>query len=95
MSLDYSLTQSIPLRKDVQLQAGLAGYGQWQTTGKSGPDVTPLEMAARYRVNALGASLNVLLPSRRVSLGAKFLKEFSNRSTFQGYSIQIFGSINL
>ena len=31
--------------------------------------------------------------SRKVSLGAKYLKEFSSRSTFQGYSIQIFGSI--
>ena len=95
LSLDYSLTQRIALRKDVQLQVGLAGYGQWQTTGKSGPDVTPAEMAARYRVNALGAAANVLLPGRKVSLGAKYLKEFSNRSTFQGYSIQIFGSLSL
>ena len=50
-------------------------------------------MAARYRVNALGAAASVSLPGRKVSLGAKYLKEFSNRSTFQGYSIQIFGSI--
>ncbi len=49
LSLDYSLTQRIALRKDVQLQVGLAGYGQWQTTGRSGPDLTPAEMAARYR----------------------------------------------
>ncbi len=38
LSLDYSLTQKIALRKDMQLQVGLAGYGQWQTTGRSGPD---------------------------------------------------------
>ena len=95
LSLDYSLTRTIALGKDVQLQAGLAGYGQWQTTGKSGPDVTPAEMAARYRINALGVAANVLLPGRKVSLGAKYLKEFSNRSTFQGYSIQIFGSLSL
>ena len=93
MSLDYSLTQRVPLRKDLQLQVGLAGYEQWQTTGRSGPDLTPAEMAARYRVNALGATASVTLPGRRVNLGAKYLKEFSNRSTFQGYSIQIFGSI--
>ena len=93
--LDYSVTRMFPFEEDLQLQVGLVGYGGWQTTDKQGPAVTPLEMAARYRVNALGATANVLLPSRRVSLGAKFLREFSNRSTFQGYSIQIFGSINL
>ena len=95
LSLDYSLTQRIALRKDLQLQVGLAGYGQWQTTGRSGPNVTPDEMAARYRVNALGPAANVLLPGRKVSLGVRYLKEFSNRSTFQGYSIQISGSLSL
>ena len=95
LSVDYSLTQRIALRKDMQLQAGLAGYGQWQTTGRSGPDLTPAEMAARYRVNAIGAAANLSWPGRKVSLGAKYLKEFSNRSTFQGYSIQIFGSLSL
>ena len=95
LSLDYSLTQRVALRKDIQLQVGLAGYGQWQTTGRSGPDLTPAELAARYRINALGAVASVLLPGRKVTFGAKYLNEFSNRSTFQGYSIQIFGSINL
>jgi len=93
LSLDYSLTQRVSLRKDVQLQVGLAGYDQWQTTGRSGPDLTPAEFAARYRVNAIGATANVVLPGRKVNVGAKYLKEFSNRSTFQGYSIQIFGSL--
>jgi hypothetical protein len=55
--------------------------------------VTPAEADARYRVNALGAAAAVLLPGRKVSLGAKYLKEFSNRSTFQGYSVQISGSV--
>jgi hypothetical protein len=29
-----------------------------------------------------------------VSVGAKYFKEFLNRSTFQGYSLQISGTIN-
>jgi hypothetical protein len=91
--LDYSVTRMMLLGDDVQLQVGLVGYGQWQTTDKSGPAVTPAEAQTRYSVNALGFATNVLWPERKVSLGLKYFKEFSNRSTFQGYSVQISGSI--
>jgi hypothetical protein len=94
LNLDYSLTQIIPLRDDIRLQVGLVGYGQWQTTDKSGPTITPEQAKAHYKVNALGFASNLMLPDRKVSLGFKYFKEFSNRSTFQGYSLQISGSIN-
>jgi hypothetical protein len=93
--LDYSLTQAFALREDFRLQLGLVGYGQWQTTDKSGPTITPAQAAALYKVNALGFSANVILPARKVSLGVKYFHEFANRSTFQGYSLQISGSITL
>jgi hypothetical protein len=93
LNLDYSLTQIIPLRDDIRLQVGLVGYGQWQTTDKSGPTITPEQAKAHYKVNALGFASNLMLPDRKVSLGFKYFKEFSNRSTFQGYSLQISGSI--
>ena len=93
-NLDYSLTQSIPLSGNLRLQVGLVGYEQWQTTDKTGPTITPAQAAAHYRVNALGFASNVMLPDRKVSVGAKYFKEFSNRSTYQGYSLQISGSIN-
>jgi hypothetical protein len=91
--LDYSVTQTFPLEQDLRLQLGLAGYGQWQTTDKNGPIVTPAQAAAHYRVNALGFAANVVLPVRKVSLGVKYFREFLNRSTFQGYSVQISGAI--
>jgi hypothetical protein len=94
LDLDYSLTQTIPLRDDMSLQVGLAGYGQWQTTDKSGPNITPEQAKAHYKVNALGFASNMILKERKVSLGVKYFKEFSNKSTFQGYSLQISGSIN-
>jgi hypothetical protein len=94
LDLDYSLTQTIPLRDDMSLQVGLAGYGQWQTTDKSGPNITPEQAKAHYKVNSLGFASNMILKERKVSLGIKYFKEFSNRSTFQGYSLQISGSIN-
>jgi hypothetical protein len=93
LSLDYSITRTMTLKPDLRLQIGLAGYEQWQTSDRSGPDLTPAEATTRYRVNSLGVAANVILPERRMSLGAKFYKEFSNRSTFQGYSVQISGAI--
>ena len=89
LDLDYSLTQAFPLKNDSRLQLGLVGYEQLQTMDKSGPNITPEQAAAHYRVNALGFASNLILPARKASLGVKYFKEFSNRSTFQGYSLQI------
>lgn len=92
LNLDYSLTHSFPVRGS-NLQIGLAGYHQWQTTDKSGPGITPEQANAHYRVNALGFASNLNLPAK-VNVGFKYFKEFSNRSTFQGHSIQISGGIS-
>lgn len=92
-NLDYSLTQTFPLQQSLRLQLGFVGYGQWQTTDKTGPGITPEEATARYKVNALGLAANMMLPERRVSVGVKYFHEFECRSTFQGYTVQIFGSI--
>jgi hypothetical protein len=42
-----------------------------------------------YRVNAIGAGMNLALPTRQVTLSLKYFDEFSNRWTYQGYSLQI------
>lgn len=93
LDLDYSLTRTIPLQPELRLQVGLVGYGQWQTTDKNGPNVTPAQATAHYRVNALGFASTVILPERRVSAGVKYFKEFSNENTVQGYSLQISGAV--
>ena len=54
---------------------------------------TAAESSARYRVNAMGFAANVSLPARKVSLGLKYFKELSNRSTFQGSTLQISGAV--
>jgi hypothetical protein len=61
-------------------------------TDKEGPGITPGQADARYRVNAVGFASNVNWPERKLGLGFKYFKEFSNRSTYQGYSVQISGS---
>ena len=92
-NLDYSLTHTFPLQRSLRLQLGLVGYGQWQTTDKHGPNITPEQAAARYKVNALGFAANALLPEQRVTVGLKYFREFECRSTFQGYTLQISAAI--
>jgi hypothetical protein len=91
-NLDFSLMRALPFGDKPWLQLGLAGYNQRQTTARRGPTVTPDQEAARYKVNSLGFASSVNLP-RRINLGFKYFQEFSNRSTFQGHSIQISGGI--
>ena len=92
-NLDFSLMRALPFGGDKPwLQVGLAGYNQRQTTARRGPGVTPDQQAARYKVNSLGFASSVSLP-RRINLGFKYFQEFSNRSTFQGHSIQVSAAI--
>ena len=86
--LDYSLMQTFTF-SDSRLQVGLVGYGAWQTTAKTGPQITPAEEAQRYRVNAIGGGLNLVFPDRKLSVSFKYFDEFSNQWTYQGYSLQI------
>ena len=92
--LDWSLTQILPLQKNehLLLQLGVVGYGQWQTSRNSGPNVDPLH-PDKYRVNAIGGAANIILPLRKTSVGFKYFKEFSDSNTAQGYSLQITGGI--
>lgn len=92
-NLDYSVTQAFLLNPKLRLQVGLAGYGQWQTTDKHGPTITPEQASARYKVNGLGFAANAISPGRKASIGIKYFHEFECRSTFQGYTLQISGAI--
>ena len=91
--LDYSLLKS--LSGSVPLQIGLAGYEARQTTAKTGPSVTAEESQSRYHINALGIAVMAAFPEHGASLALKLFKEFSNRSTYQGYSAQLLGALKL
>jgi hypothetical protein len=92
-NIDYSVARTVRVSDDAQLQLGVIGYGQWQTTDKTGPTITTAQGSAHYQVNALGFASNVVLPARQFSLGLKYFKEFSNRSTFQGSTLQITSAV--
>jgi hypothetical protein len=93
LNLDYSLTQAFPLKAGLRLQLGLVGYGQWQTTDKHGPTITPEEAGAHYKVNGLGFAANAIFPGRKASIGLKYFHEFECRSTYQGYTLQVTAAI--
>ena len=90
--LDYSLMYSLARARRFQLQAGPAGYEQRQTTARTGPGINLAASEERYAINALGFAVLGVLP-KRTSVGLKYFKEFANRATFQGYSLQIVASI--
>ena len=92
--LDYSLLETVLKRTAIQLQVGLVGYEARQTTAKTGPGISLAASRERYAVNALGFAVNSVFPNHKASLGFKYFKEFADRSTFQGYSAQISGSIS-
>jgi hypothetical protein len=91
--LDYSLLYSAVSTRRFQLQGGLAGYEQRQTTAKTGPGISLAASEERYAINALGFAVLGVLPKRRASVGLKYFKEFANLATFQGYSLQFVASI--
>jgi hypothetical protein len=92
--LDYSLTRAFSFTKAPSLQIGVVGYEQRQTTAKTGPAITLDQSRERYAVNALGFASNLIIPKRKLNLGFKFFEEFANRATFQGFSLQVSGSVS-
>jgi hypothetical protein len=90
--LDYSLLYSPVRSPRFQLQAGPAGYEQRQTTARTGPGISSSVSAERYAINAFGFAVLGVLP-KRTSVGIKYFKEFADRATFQGYSLQVIASI--
>ena len=93
--LDYSLMSGLSAPKSVPLQVGVVGYEQRQTTDKTGPTISEAESNTRYAVNGIGLALLAAFPKQRASLGIRYFHEFSNRSTYEGYSAQLSGSIKL
>jgi len=92
IDLDYSVMHTLPIKNDNSVQLGMIGYNQFQTTDKSGPNITLAQAKDHYKVNALGVGGHLIFPRQKLNFGFKYFKEFANRSTFQGYSVQVSGS---
>ncbi|HET7453160.1 MAG TPA: transporter, partial [Thermoanaerobaculia bacterium] len=93
--LDYSLMGSLRGTGNARIQLGIVGYEARQTTARTGPGVSPEATDERYAVNAVGIAVSTGFTKPRAGLSLRYFREFSNRSTFQGYSLQLSGSIAL
>jgi hypothetical protein len=93
LDLDYSLMYSLVHTRRFQLQGGLAGYEQRQTTAKTGPGISLTASQERYVINGFGFTVLGVLP-KWASVGLKYFREFANRATFQGSSLQVVASIS-
>jgi hypothetical protein len=89
LSLDGSVTYAFSFGDGWRLQAGIVGYAQRQTTARTGPSITEEQSAERYAINAVGLASHVTLPSQRFTMGIRFFQEFADRSTYQGYALQL------
>jgi hypothetical protein len=91
--LDYSILYTPASTPRFQLQAGPAGYEQRQTTARTGPGISLEASEERYAINGIGFAVLGVWPKRKASVGLKYFKEFADRATFQGYSLQFVASI--
>ena len=91
--LDYSAL-GVPIATErFRLSVGIVGYEQRQTTATSGPGVSEAATRDRYLVNSVGAAVSATFPKQKASLGVRWFQEFLNRSTFEGFSVQIAAAI--
>ena len=91
--LDWSLMGAVVRRVDMRVQLGIAGYLARQTSAKTGPDLDPSVSAERYAVNGVGLAAASAFPGHKAGVTLKFVKEFANRATYEGYSAQIAATI--
>ena len=92
--LDYSFMATVCQTENLRLQIGWAGYEARQITAKTGPGITSTASDERYSINALGFAASVAFPKQKASVTLRFFDEFADRSTFQGYSVQVAGAIS-
>jgi hypothetical protein len=93
--LDASLMVKLPTAATAHVEIGAVGYAQRQTTARTGSGVPPASIGDRYAVHAAGVALSAAFPHHRANAAVKFFSEFANRSTFEGYSLQILAALAL
>lgn len=88
-TLNWGISQYLPLKKDLTLLAelGVRGYSQWQVDADSGADVrqilnTPLN--AKDEVHSAGLQVGLTFPTHKASLNFSYMWEFGAEARFDG-----------
>jgi hypothetical protein len=88
LTLNWGLSQYLPLRKDQKLllEVGVAGYSSWQITDDSGSDASNPNV--HDQVHAVGGQLGLTYVPWDAVLNTHYFGEFAAQDRFQG---QVFG----
>jgi len=89
MSLNWGISQYLPLNKDQTLLAefGVTGYSSWQVTDDSGKDARQPDV--RDEVHAAGVQLGLSHVPWNAALNLVYLNEFAAKDRFQGQSLAV------
>jgi hypothetical protein len=84
-SLDWGISQYLPLNKEQTLLAelGISGYSQWQVENDSGSDVIEV-LNVKDEVHAIGGQIGLASVPWNTSLVFRYLKEYDSEARFEG-----------
>jgi hypothetical protein len=82
-TLNWGLSQFLPITDDVLLELGPAGYSQWQVQDNHGTD-QPRFLNSPNQVHAVGGQIGVALPKAKAQFTFHYFTEFDAESRFQG-----------
>jgi hypothetical protein len=82
-TLNWGLSQFLPITDNVLLEVGPAGYSQWQVQNNQGTD-QPSFLNSPNQVHAAGGQIGLALPKANTKLTFHYFTEFNAQSRFQG-----------
>jgi len=82
-TLNWGLSQFLPITKDVLLEIGPTGYSQWQVQDNHGSD-QPRFLNSNNQVHAVGGQIGVAIPKINAQLNFHYFTEFDAQARPQG-----------
>jgi hypothetical protein len=82
-TLNWGLSQYLPITDDVLLELGPAGYSQWQVQDNHGSDQL-LFLNSPNEVHAVGGQIGVAIPKAKTQFTFHYFTEFDAESRLQG-----------
>lgn len=82
-TLNWGISQFLPITDDILLEVGPAGYSQWQVQDNHGSD-QPLFLNSPNQVHAVGGQIGVAIPKANAQINFHYFTEFYAESRFQG-----------
>ena len=88
-TLNWGISQYLPLKKDLTLLAelGIRGYSQWQVDADSGADVPQIRnvlLNAKDEVHSVGLQVGLTFPTINANLNFSYMWEFGAEARFDG-----------